>query len=184
MIIFYKFISLGEYYNIRIPPENERDIEKLQKKMADLHSTKSQKVNNKPHLANAKQRASTDNNLENSCNNNSKPAQRCVASDFNFLTVLGKGSFGKVLLGEHKQTKELFAIKILKKDVIIQDDDVECTMVEKRVLALPDKPPFLVALFSCFQTMDRLYFVMEFVNGGDLMYQIQQVGKFKEPVAV
>uniref|UniRef100_A0A3B1JTD6 Protein kinase C n=1 Tax=Astyanax mexicanus TaxID=7994 RepID=A0A3B1JTD6_ASTMX len=109
-----------------------------------------------------------------------EPGRSLGMEHFTFLQVLGKGSFGKVMLARLNNSDQVFAIKVLKKDIILQDDDVECTMTEKRVLSLAGSHPYLTQLYCCFQNPERLFFVMEFVNGGDLMFHIQKSRKFEE----
>uniref|UniRef100_A0A8C1IFM6 Protein kinase C n=1 Tax=Cyprinus carpio TaxID=7962 RepID=A0A8C1IFM6_CYPCA len=118
------------------------------------------------------------------------PLWLCSSEDdelliINVQEVLAQGFLviPQVLLAEERGSERLFAVKVLKKDVLFQDEDTESAMVERRVLGLVGRPHFLTCLYCAFQTEDRLYYVMEYVNGGDLMFHIQIVGKFKEPHA-
>eukprot|EP00045_Choanoeca_perplexa_P007401 m.66562 g.66562 ORF g.66562 m.66562 type:complete len:636 (-) comp14062_c0_seq1:135-2042(-) len=107
-----------------------------------------------------------------------KPGLR--VEDFKFVKVLGRGSFGKVFLAERKTDGKMMAVKALKKLRVIEDDDVEATITEKQVLAMGAQAPFMIQLVSSFQSKDHLFFVMELVSGGDLMFHAMKNGAFSE----
>ena len=111
--------------------------------------------------------------------NETSRGPRIGLDDFNFLAVIGKGNFSKIMLAEKKVSKDLFAIKIIKKAFIIENDEVNSIGTEKRVFlkATQNRHPFIVNLHASFQTETRLYFVMEYISGGDLMLHIQR-GQF------
>uniref|UniRef100_H3DH38 protein kinase C n=1 Tax=Tetraodon nigroviridis TaxID=99883 RepID=H3DH38_TETNG len=101
---------------------------------------------------------------------------RMQTDDYQYISVLGRGHFGKVLLAEFKHTGKLYAIKALKKKDIVSRDEVDSLMSEKRILEMihASGHPFLVQLHGCFQTSDHVCFVMEYLPGGDLMIHIHQ----------
>ena len=92
--------------------------------------------------------------------------------DFQIIKVLGRGTFGKVCLVQYKPTKEYYAMKSLKKDVLLDMDQVESTILEKKILQSLDHP-FLVGMIFCFQTEERIYFIMPFIRGGELFQHLR-----------
>ncbi|XP_031633560.1 RAC serine/threonine-protein kinase-like [Contarinia nasturtii] len=104
---------------------------------------------------------------------------KITLENFEFLKVLGKGTFGKVILCREKSTETLYAIKMLKKDVVIQKDEVEHTLTENRVLR-STKHPFIISLKYSFQTLHRLCLVMQYVNGGELFFHLSRERVFTE----
>ncbi len=100
--------------------------------------------------------------------------------DFNLLKVLGRGAFGKVMLVEKKDTKEIYALKSLRKDEVIDKEQIEHTKTEKMILEHANHP-FLVNLLYAFQTPEKIFFVMQFMKGGELFQHLRNSKQFDEP---
>lgn len=99
--------------------------------------------------------------------------------DFKVIKVLGRGTFGKVCMVEHTRTKEIYAMKTLKKDVLIDQRQIENTLLEKKILETIEHQ-FLIALNYCFQTEERIYFIMPFIRGGELFQHLRKFKIFNE----
>ncbi|KAM4045263.1 uncharacterized protein ACNLHF_009069 [Anomaloglossus baeobatrachus] len=86
---------------------------------------------------------------------------------FTFHKTIGKGGYGKVMLATHKACKQKVAVKMVKKRLLIEDsrDDI---LIERQVLEMTRKSPFITRAFSTFQSQDYVFYVMEYLSGGDL----------------
>ena len=105
--------------------------------------------------------------------------KKLTVNDFTTLKVIGKGSYGKVLLVEKKDDKKVYAMKILKKKAMIKRNQVTHIKAERRIMELIDHP-FIVKLRYAFQSPQKLYMVMDYCPGGELFFHIQRVERFNE----
>lgn len=162
-----------------------REIEELKFERIKKKSEKQQMPTNAASRGGAGGHYKTDpshaqDDSDDYINLNDCSSKKVTLKDFNLVKLVGKGSFGKVFLVSSKATNEFFAMKALKKDVVLQDDDVECTLLERDVCKLGIRNPYLTKLFCTFQNEEFLFFLMEFLNGGDLMFHIVESKKFSE----
>ena len=94
-------------------------------------------------------------------------------NDFELLKLLGRGSFGEVLLVRLKANKKLYAMKVLDKKMLKQRKQQIHTKTE-RDLMVKINCPFIVNIKSAFQDETKLYIVSEFLQGGDLFFHLHE----------
>jgi protein-serine/threonine kinase len=110
------------------------------------------------------------------------PSNSISIEDFQVLKLLGKGSFGKVLLVKYLNNNNIYAMKILKKEEIIKRNQINHTKTERLLLEKLNHP-FIASLQFAFQDSQKLYLVTEFLQGGELFFHIKRKKCFKESPA-
>jgi len=102
--------------------------------------------------------------------------------DFEILKLIGKGTFGQVFQVRKRDTKRIYAMKVLSKKVIVQKKEIQHTIGERNILVrtATTESPFIVGLKFSFQTAADLYLVTDYMSGGELFWHLQKEGRFVE----
>ncbi|CAO3627576.1 unnamed protein product [Cunninghamella blakesleeana] len=129
------------------------------------------------------QEEGNDNTLLEPNNNkdNNIEKRRCdySLSEFNLIRTVGTGSFGRVYISRSKRNSQLYAIKVLKKIVIVQQKQVEHTNNERKVLLTVDYP-FCIKLWGTFQDKINLYMILDYIPGGELFTLLRKHKNFDD----
>lgn len=177
--------SLKEYVTLKKEKKSDPNFTRMKQELCSdiddfLNKDKNFNANfSSPTTTNDQGPHGFDNDGNQTIFSNHKTVNEVKLEDFKVLKVIGRGSFGKVCLVEHKPTKEVYAMKSLKKDILIEQEQIENTLLEKKILQEIDHP-LLCGLKFCFQTLERIYFVMPFLSGGELFQHLRKYRTFDE----
>lgn len=105
---------------------------------------------------------------------------KVTLGSFNTISIIGKGSYAKVLLVKKKDTGKCYAMKVLKKDQIEKGNQQSHIRIEREILIKTSKHPFVVTMHYAFQNERNLYFVLDYCNGGELFNLLQKRKRLNE----
>jgi serine/threonine protein kinase len=111
--------------------------------------------------------------------NKKKDTDECDINKFELLKVIGRGTFGKVILARYKVDGALYALKILKKEHILKTKNLVNIKNEKRLLERIDCS-FIIKLRFTFQNKEKIFMVLDYYNGGELFFHLQNNRAFGE----
>jgi len=102
--------------------------------------------------------------------------------DFEIIKPISRGAFGRVWLVRKRATGDLFAMKAVKKSDMIDKNLVNQVIIERNIMAA-SRNPYVVTLFYAFQNQRYLFYVMEYLYGGDCSSLLESIGCFTEEMA-
>lgn len=185
-------LNSAQNLNYRIIEENAPKEDNNDDTLGDLRPTRPMKINRRSSLSKYSSSYEIDINeaFVSSLNKNSPYTLASNANrsgfykpqlaDFEPIKVLGKGSYGKVLLVREVATGRLFAQKQLKKASLIINETNEVhltnyqrTLNEKTILEKVHHSN-IVKLFYAFQDHNKVYLILEYLDGGELFHHLAQ----------
>ena len=106
--------------------------------------------------------------------------EKLTKASFKFLSIIGRGGFGKVWKVYSKKYKTIYAMKEMSKTKIIDKRSEKSVKAERDLLEMMHHP-FIINMHFSFQDNDHLYITMDLLTGGDLRYHLCRKKKFSEP---
>lgn len=112
-----------------------------------------------------------------SANASAATRKKLTPDDFEMLCLVGQGAFGKVFQVRKKDSGSVYAMKVMRKETIIEREQTDYMRAERDILTVIHHP-YVVTLRYSFQTSQKLYLIMDFVNGGHLFFWLYRQGLF------